>query len=118
MKSSEASAASSRAPFGVLSTGLPAMVMSARTWPGPGVSISSARQATGSSPNTSGAPRTRLVKRPKRAPRPLPVPRLPCAGSGNIAPPGRSRLPVSALRTSTSQLAVVPNAWVVVPMRP
>ena len=33
MNSSEPSAADSRAPFGVLSTGLPAMVMSARIWP-------------------------------------------------------------------------------------
>jgi len=37
--------------------------------------------------------------------------------SGNMTPPGRSRLPVRALRTSTSQLASVPNSCVVVPMR-
>ena len=36
----------------------------------------------------------------------------------NIAPPGRSRLPVSTLSTSTSQLASVPNSCVQVPMRP
>ena len=42
----------------------------------------------------------------------------PAAASGNIAPPSRSRLPVSALSTSTSQLASVPNSCVVVPMRP
>ena len=48
------------------------MVISARTWPSPGVSISSARQATGSSPNSSVSPRTRLCQRPKRAPRPRP----------------------------------------------
>jgi hypothetical protein len=35
-----------------------------------------------------------------------------------MAPPGRSRLPVIVLRTSTSQLVSVPKAWVVVPMRP
>src|SRR5437660_11488358 len=50
MNSSAASARSRRAPFGVLSAGLPAIVMSARTCPSPGVSISSARQAAGSSP--------------------------------------------------------------------
>ena len=41
----------------------------------------------------------------------------PAAGFVNIAPPGRSRLPVSTLSTSTSQLAVVPKRCVVVPMR-
>ena len=35
-----------------------------------------------------------------------------------MAPPGRSRLPVSTLRTSTSQDASVPKAWVQVPIRP
>ena len=42
MKSSVPSASSSRRPFGVESTGLPAIVTSARIWPSPGVSISSA----------------------------------------------------------------------------
>ena len=35
-----------------------------------------------------------------------------------MAPPGRSRLPVSTLRTSTAQAAMVPNATVWVPIRP
>src|SRR5258705_289437 len=35
-----------------------------------------------------------------------------------MAPPGRSRLPVAALTTSTSQEASVPNSAVVVPLRP
>ena len=122
MKSSEPSAAWSRSLLGVETTGLPAIVISARTWPSPGVSISSARQATGSSPNTSARPRTRLANRPIRAPRPRPgVPAAlewPAAPSGNIAPPARSRLPVSRLSTSTSQLATVPNSWVQVPIRP
>ena len=54
---------------------------------------------------------------------PLPRPaspdalRCPAAASGNIAPPSRSRLPVSTLSTSTSQLASVPNSWVQVPIR-
>ena len=39
------------------------------------------------------------------------------AGFANIAPPGRSRLPVITFRTSTSQLAVVPNSCVHVPIR-
>jgi hypothetical protein len=43
-----------RPPFGFERAGLPAIVMSARICPSPGVSISSARHATGSSPNTSG----------------------------------------------------------------
>ena len=65
-------AASRRAEFGVDTTGFPATVISARTWPSPGVSISSARPATGSSPNDSGSPRTRLCQRPMLAPRPRP----------------------------------------------
>ena len=121
MNSSPSTARSSRPLFGVDTTGLPAIVISARTWPSPGVSISSARQATGSSPNASSSPRTRLCQRPSRTPRPWPgVPvelRWPAAASVNIAPPSRSRLPVSTLSTSTSQLACVPNSWVVVPMR-
>ena len=122
MKSRPSRARSSRAPSGVDSTGLPALVISARTWPSPGVSISSASTPTGSSPNTSGAPRTRECQRPVR--KPLPRPPGPCvldapaAARGNIAPPTRSRLPVSALSTSTSHEASVPNSCVQVPMRP
>ena len=41
----------------------------------------------------------------------------PAAARVNIAPPSRSRLPVSTLSTSTSQLACVPNSCVQVPMR-
>ena len=117
------SASASRSPFGVDSTGLPATVNSARIWPSPGVSISSARHAAGSSPNTSPRPRTRdgpAVRRRCRGRGPgAPVVfDEPAAGVVNIAPPGRSRLPVSTLMTSTSQLASVPNACVVVPIRP
>ena len=85
------------------------------------MSISSARQATGSSPYVSASPRTRLCQRPKRTP--LPLPPAPeeffwaAAARGNMAPPSRSRLPVSTLSTSTSQLASVPNSWVQVPIR-
>jgi hypothetical protein len=43
--------------------------------------------------------------------------RAPAAAFVNIAPPGRSRFPVSTLSTSTSQLAVVPNSCVQVPIR-
>ena len=98
MKSSVSTAASSAAASGVETQGLPATVTSARTWPSPGVVISSARPTTGSSPNTSGRPPTRLAQRPIRTPRPTgPEPeelRWPTAASGNIAPPSRSRLPV------------------------
>ncbi len=108
--------------FGVERVGLPDSVNSARIWPGPSVSISSASTATGSSAKSSGSPRTRLVQRPKRWPRPEPggpeVFRAPAAALVNIAPPSRSRFPVSALTTSTSQLVSVPNSCVQVPMRP
>ena len=40
------------------------------------------------------------------------------ADSGKSAPPGRSRLPVRMLSTSTSQLARVPYSTVQLPMRP
>ena len=88
--------------------------------PSPGVSISSASAATGSSPRTSGRPRTRLAKRPKRGSRGPSGPELRCAAaaSGKSTPPGRSRLPVSTLSTSTSHDASVPNSCVQVPMRP
>ena len=122
MKSRSSSAPARRPEFGVESPGLPAIVISARTWSGPGVSISSARHETGSSPKVSGNPRTRLCQRPIGAPRPLPGAPAefawPAAARVNIAPPGRSRFPVMKLRTSTSQLAWVPNSCVVVPMRP
>ena len=64
MNSSDDSARSTCAPFGVDSTGLPAMVSSARICPSPGSRMSSASVATGSSPPTSGRPRTRLFQRP------------------------------------------------------
>ena len=41
----------------------------------------------------------------------------PAAARVNIAPPSRSRLPVSTFSTSTSQLACVPNSCVQVPIR-
>ncbi len=122
MKSRPSSAASRRSAFGVDRAGLPATVISALIWPSPGVSISSAMQATGSSPNVSGSPRTRLFQRPIGMPRPLPgLPvafLAPAAALVNIAPPGSSRLPVSRLSTSTSQEASVPNSCVQVPIRP
>ena len=55
--------------------------------------------ATGSSPNASGSPRTRLAAAPSGAPRPRPgspvVFARPAAASGTSRRPGRSRLPVS-----------------------
>ena len=62
MKSSESNASPSRLPSGVDSTGLPAIVSTARIWPSPGVSISSRNVETGSSPAYSGMPRTRLFQ--------------------------------------------------------
>src|SRR6478736_5164878 len=62
--SSVGSASSSLWPAGVDSTGLPATVISALIWPSPGVAISSARHDTGTCPNTSLAPRTRVRNRP------------------------------------------------------
>jgi hypothetical protein len=118
MNSSEANALSKRVLFCVDRAGFPAIVMRARTWPSPGVSISSTRVAVGSSPNTSGNWRTRLRQRPKTIARPGPRTRGLCADIAHMAPPARSRFPVRTLTTSTSQLATVPNWVVVVPMRP
>ena len=122
MKSSASSARSSRPPFGVETTGLPATVTSARTWPSPGVSISSARHddrqlAEGLGQPAHAARASARTARPCRC-RPCPT---SCAArrprAVNIAPPARSRLPVSTFSTSTSQLASVPNSCVQVPMR-
>ena len=122
ISSSDPRATSRRPPLGSDSTGLPATHTNARICPGPGVSISSARQTAGSSPNVPGRSRTRDRGWLGRTPRPSRgAPRVfepPTAGVVNIAPPGRSRLPVHTLSTSTSQLATVPNSAVVVPMRP
>ena len=88
----------------------------------PAVSISSARHTTGSSPNTSPRPRTRLAKRPKRVPRPRPGCPRRWHGrrrrAGTWLRPRRSRFPVRTLSTSTSQLARAPNSCVQVPIRP
>ncbi|CAB4558161.1 unannotated protein [freshwater metagenome] len=121
MKSNSENAAFSRSLFGQERTGLPPLVRSPRTWPGPGVSISSASAATGSSPRTSGCDDTLETQRPVENPRPpgvRPVVGGPNAGSGNIAPPTESRLPVMMFRTSTSQEASVPYSVVCVPIRP
>ena len=69
------------AESGVETSGLPAIVTSARTRPSPGVEISSASPTTGSSPKTSGRPLTRLAQRPMR--KPLPEP--PVAGGVALA---------------------------------
>ena len=122
MNSSSSIAAERRSPFGDESAGLLATVISAFTWPSPGVWISSARQLMGNSPNTSGAPETRLLRLPVTTP--LPEPALPmvldcnAAALGNMAPPGSSKCPVRMLSTSTSQLHSVPYSCVQVPTRP
>src|SRR2546423_12801942 len=91
MNSRPSIAAARRRPLGADSTGLLAMAISAFTWPGPAVSISSARQFIGISPKTSGALLTRLVQRPVMTPRPEPgVPAgvaAEAAALGDTAPP-------------------------------
>ena len=97
MYSRLASARSNLRPFGVDKTGLPAYVTSAFTCPGPSVRISSANAVTGSSPANSGSPRTRLCQRakPPRGANDSGAVSGSNAGTGNIAPPGRSKLPVT-----------------------
>ena len=68
------------------------------------------RPGTRRSPRAGRGPGCASARSAKPCPRP--GPRRGCAGSGNIAPPGRSRLPVRTLSTSTSQLASVPNSTV------
>jgi hypothetical protein len=120
MKSTVSNASLNRGPSGADSTGLPAMVMTARTCPSPGVSISSASATAGISESTSGWPDTLLRQRPVANPRPGRGGRgaEPIGGLANMTPPARSRLPVRMLTTSTSQLVRVPNSTVEVPMRP
>ena len=118
--SSIGSAASSRPASGADSAGFPAMTISPRTRPSPGVAISSARHEIGAWPSTSGALRTLVCQRPVRT---GPRRRAVCAivaiaGVGNIAPPATSRWPVSTLTTSTAQEARVPNSWLHKPIRP
>jgi hypothetical protein len=120
--SSVASASSSRAPPGVDSTGFPAKTSMPRTWPGPGVRISSASPATGNSPFISGMPLTRWWKRPW-SPKPSTRARRSSAptskaGLGNIAPPGVSRFPVTALSTLISQCVSEPVRCWHTPTRP
>ena len=118
MKSSPSSARASDAPSGVDSTGLPASVSSARTWPSPGVSISSRSTLTGSSPANSGRPRTRL-RHTSQWPRPtMPRPTMSTAGSVNSTPPSRSKLPVSRLRQVIAHWQTEPKPWVDRPIRP
>ncbi len=81
MNSSAAQRALEARPPGVDSTGLPARVISARIWPAPAVSISSASAATGSSPPNSGLPRTRLRQRAKPPSKPTSAE----SGSGSTA---------------------------------
>ena len=94
MNSRLAKARSRRRPFGVDETGLPAIVSIARTWPSPGVSISSAIEAAGSSPLKTLRPETRALKVPN-PPGLVPGPVIGTAGAVSIAPPTASRLPVT-----------------------
>jgi hypothetical protein len=100
-------------------TGLPATVTKPRIWPSPRMSISSAMAATGSCPPNSGRPRTRDFQRFQRLmSKTRPMRPRSMAGVVNMAPPSRSRLPVSRLTTSMSQEASQPNSFTLVPTRP
>ncbi|MNE60564.1 hypothetical protein D3C80_1557160 [compost metagenome] len=116
MNSKPSSACSNCRPLGVDNTGLPATVISARICPAPGVSISSARADTGSSPPYSGNADTRLCQRLKCPPDVAAT--RSTAGSVHSTPPTRSRLPVARLINCTSHWHRVPKAWVETPMRP
>ena len=112
-----------RPAFGVLTAGLPANVNSARIWPSPGRVDLLGQAGDRAARREPPAGRARGCASGRAgSPCPCPgVPRVfaaPAAACVNIAPPGRSRLPVSTLSTSTSQLASVPNSWVQVPIRP
>ena len=77
------------------------------------------RTRAGRAPGCAGARSARRGRRPASRPAwSAPAFAPPVAGSVNIAPPSRSRLPASTLTTSTSHDASVPNSWVQVPMRP
>jgi len=82
------------------------------------VRISSAIVEDGISPPTSGCPLTRLFQRAKPNRLPLAMAPSGAAAVGNIAPPARSRFPLSTFTRSTAQLASVPNSWTQVPKRP
>ena len=100
MKSSPARARSSRSPSGAESTGLPATRDHAGSGRRPAVSISSASAASGQFGyhlGVSGRPGCASAR--ARSPCRVPAGRgaRSVAESGNIAPPGRSRLPVRTL---------------------
>ena len=118
MKSRESSASASRRPSGVERTGLPAIVTIARIRPSPGVSISSRRAETGSSPANSGRSRTRLRHTSWWPGETMRRPTVSMAGSGNITPPSRSRLPVRTLSRVTAHWQIEPKPWVETPSRP
>ncbi len=94
------------------------MVSSARMRPGPGVAMSSASVATGSSPPNPGSERTRERLRENPPGPRTPRPTRSTAGVVNIVPPGRSRLPVRRLRAWTAHWQSTPNDWVDTPIRP
>ncbi len=122
MQSSCSRAGSRRPAPGALMTGLPAMVKSIRIWPSPGVPISSAMNAAGTWPSTSGTPETRDDHLPKARGPSLAVDAIHAIGHAtglpHISPPGRSNFPTTMLTTSTSHDASVPNSWLQSPMRP
>ncbi|MCW2813963.1 MAG: hypothetical protein JWN84_1418 [Nocardioides sp.] len=118
MKSSESNASASPRPSGVESTGLPATVTIACTWPSPGSRISSAITDAGSSPANSGTSRTRLRQRSWRPGPAMRRPTVSTAGSVNIEPPGESKWPESRLRQWIAHWHRVPKPWVETPIRP
>ena len=122
MKSSEARALSRRPESGVEIAGFPAIVSIALIWPSPGCLDLLREAGDRELSECLGQSADAARPAPRRKPRPRPGSPLellwPAAASVNIAPPSRSRLPVRTLRTSTIQLARVPNSWVQVPIRP
>ena len=97
---------------------MPATVSTARIWPSPGVSISSRKALTGSSPPNSGSSRTRL-RQTSKWPRPtIALPTMSIAGSVNSTPPSRSKLPVRMFRHWIAHWQIEPKPWVDRPIRP
>jgi hypothetical protein len=107
-------AASSFAPSGPDTTGLPELITKARIWPSPGVVISSGRSARPWAPAIISRPRNLLrwaglarsnIRSASTYPR------------SNRRPPGRSIQPVMTLRTWPSHSAMVPASCRDTPVR-
>ena len=113
------SARSSASPSGHESTGLPADTNSARSRPGPGVSISAASATRASRRSRRGSRRSVSASRRRCRARSFSATSSSAtAGRPNTAPPGSSRLPVTALSASSRKLTSVPKRPRHEPVRP